>query len=79
MSIKKYIDKDGNEKTYVYDDRKYYGKYNQKRNNEIYKLQKRKSYYKKKGDLERVKTLDILIGIEKRRMEIEKKEKNHEI
>lgn len=75
MSIKKYIDKDGNEKTYVYDDRKY----NRKRNNEIYKLQRRKSYYKKKGDLERVKTLDILIGIEKRRMEIEKKEKNHEI
>lgn len=67
MSVKKYIDKNGNERIYVYDSRKY----NQKRNHEIYKLQKRKTYYKKKGDLEKVKTLDILIGIEKRRVEME--------
>ena len=70
-----YVDKNGNERRYEYeyDTSKYH------RNNEIVKLQKRKTYYKKKGDLEKVKTLDILIGIEKRRMEIEKKEKNHEI
>ena len=66
--IKKYIDKNGNEKIYKYDDNKY------NRNKEIYKLQKRKYYYQKKGELDKVKTLDILINIEKRKEKLNNEE-----
>ena len=58
-----YVDKNGNERKYEYE----YDTSTWNKNNEIIKLQKRKSYYKKKGDLERVKTLDIMIGVEKRK------------
>lgn len=70
--IKKYIDKDGNERIYSYDTKKYMEKYNKTRNKTIYKLQKRKYYYKKKGELEKVRTLDIMIDIEKRREKMSK-------
>ena len=70
--IKKYIDKDGNERIYSYDTKKYMEKYNKTRNGTIYKLQKRKYYYKKKGELEKVRTLDIMINIEKRREKMSK-------
>lgn len=67
-----YINKNGKEKKYEYqyDNSKWH------RNNEIVKLQKRKTYYKKKGDLEKVKTLDILIGIEKRKEMMKRGEQN---
>lgn len=56
---KTYIKKDGTES--VYDNKKY------KRNEKIYKLQKLKSYYKKKGDMAKVEGCEILINLEKRR------------
>lgn len=61
MARKKYIDKNGNVKYYEYQD-------NYPKNHpEIVKLHKQKTYYKKKGDLERVKAIELLIQIEKRR------------
>lgn len=65
MLHKKYIDKNGNEKIYEYDSKKY----DKNRNKKIYNLQRMKSYYKRKGELEKVKTVEILIGLEKRRIE----------
>ena len=67
-----YVDKDGNERRYEYE----YDTSKWHRNNEIVKLQKRKTYYKKKGDLEKVKTIDILIGIEKRKEMMKRGEQN---
>ena len=61
MARKKYIDKNGNVKYYEYQDN-YPSKHP-----EISKLLKKKSYYKKKGDLEKVKAIELLIKIEKRR------------
>lgn len=69
MNIKKYIDKNGNEKIYNYDYSEYYKKYNSKRNREICRLQKQKSYYKKTGRLDKVEAIDLLIRIEKRKGE----------
>ena len=43
--------------------------YDKKRNKTIYNLQKRKSYYKKIGNLEKVEACQILIDIEKRKGE----------
>ena len=70
--IKKYIDKNGNEKKYEYDDSKY-NKNQREKHHEIIKLQQKKSYYKKKGELEKVKTLDIMINIEKRKEKMNEK------
>lgn len=67
MQIKKYIDKNGNERIYTYETSKYDKNYNKKRNKKIYNLQKRKSYYKKIGNLEKVEALELLIAIEKRK------------
>lgn len=67
MIKKKYIDKNGNERIYTYETKKYNKEYNSKRNKKIYRLQRMKSYYKKTGQLEKVKTLELLIQIEKRR------------
>lgn len=61
MVTKHYIDKNGNKKTYKYD------KTYPHKNLAIYRLQKSKYYYKKKGDFEKVRTCEILIGIEKRK------------
>lgn len=63
MLHKKYIDKNGNEIIYEYDSKKY----DKNRNKKIYNLQKMKSYYKRKGELEKVKTVEILIGLEKKK------------
>ena len=64
--IKKYIDKNGNERIYKYNDSKY-NKKNRKEHHEIIKLQQKKSYYKEKGELDKVKALDIMINLEKRK------------
>lgn len=63
MNKKTYSDKNGNEKIYEYDDKKY----NARRNKEIYRLQKLKHYYNKKGQKEKVEAIDILINLEKRK------------
>ena len=68
---RKYIDKDGNERNYTYDYTEYDKEYNKNRNKNILRLQQQKSYYKRKGDFERVKTCELLINIEKRRNKIE--------
>lgn len=65
---KKYIDKNGNERNYEYE-----YDYKTLRNKEIYKLQRQKWYYKKTGQTEKVKTIDLLIQIEKRRQKIQNK------
>ena len=66
MAKKTYIIKDGSTSTYNYDDKKY------ARNNEIWKLQKRKSYYKNVAkDMSKVATLEKLIEIEKRKAGME--------
>lgn len=59
--MKEYIKNNG-EKS-IYDQKKY----DSKRNKEIWRLQRKKAYYKKKGDLEKVYTCQILINIEKRK------------
>ena len=66
MIIRKYIDKDGNERKYEYDCSKY-NKNQREKHHEIIKLQKKKSYYKKKGELDKVEALNIMIEIEKRK------------
>ena len=60
---KEYIKKDGTKSIYNYDDRKY----NKKRNKKITRLQKLKSYYKRIKNFEKVKSIDIMINIEKRK------------
>lgn len=70
MSKRKYIDKNGNEKIYCYDYKECQKKYNSKRNPEIYRLQKLKSYYKKMDRQDKVKAIDLLIDIEKRKGEM---------
>lgn len=57
--MNKYIKKNG--ETSIYNQKKY----DLKRNKTIYNLQKRKSYYKKIGNEEKVKACEILINIEK--------------
>lgn len=57
---KEYITKSGEKRTYIYD-REY------KRDSTIYNLQKRKSYYKRIGNIEKMKACQILIDIEKRK------------
>ena len=68
MQTKKYVDKNGNEKIYNYETKQYDKKYNAKRDKTLFRLQRQKSYYKKIGDLEKVRTLDLYIAIEKRRI-----------
>lgn len=62
---KEYIKKSGEKSTYNYSDKKY----NDKRNPVIYNLQKRKSYYKRIGNIEKMQACQTLIDIEKRKME----------
>lgn len=64
---KEYVKKTG-EKS-VYDYTEYNKEYSKKRNNNIYKLQKLKSYYKKTGNIEKMQSCQILIDIERRKME----------
>ena len=51
-------------------EKEYHKQYNKKRNKTIHNLQKMKSYYKKIGNFEKMKTCQILIDIEKRKMEV---------
>ena len=64
---KEYVKKTG-EKS-VYDYTEYNKEYSKKRNNNIYKLQKLKNYYKKTGNIEKMQSCQILIDIERRKME----------
>ena len=50
--------------------KEYQKQYNKKRNKTIHNLQKKKSYYKKIGNFEKMQTCQILIDIEKRKMEV---------
>ena len=43
--------------------------YSKKRNQTVYNLQKRKSYYKRIGNIEKMQSCQILIDIEKRKKE----------
>ena len=70
--IKKYIDKNANERKYEYDGSKY-NKNQREKHHEIIKLQQKKSYYKKKGELDKVKAIDIMINIEKRKEKMNEK------
>lgn len=71
MITRKYVKKDRTVSIYNYDDKKY----NEKRNKEIYNLQRMKSYYKKRGNLEKMKSIELLINIAKRKEKMESEEK----
>ena len=65
MTKKEYVKKDGTKSIYLYDS----NKYNSKRNKTIYNLQKQKNYYKRIGNIEKMRVCQIKIDIEKRKME----------
>ena len=64
---KKYIKKSGEKSLYDYT--QYNKEYSKKRNQTVYNLQKRKSYYKRIGNIEKMQSCQILIDIEKRKKE----------
>lgn len=70
MIRKTYINKAGIKKVYEYDAKKY----NVKRNKEICRLQRMKSYYKKRENFEKVEAIEMLINVAKRKAKIEKEE-----
>ena len=72
MNVRHYTNKKGEQATYVYDYAQYYKEYNAKRNQKIYCLQKRKYYYKKTGQLDKVKAIEAMIAEEKRKAKLAK-------
>lgn len=70
---REYIKKDGTKVSYDYDYKEKFKKYNKKsreKHGDLIKLQQKKSYYKSIGDLEKVRTLELMIAVEKRRIEM---------
>lgn len=67
--MKTYKNKKGEIVTYDYSEKE--REYNQKRNKIIWNLQKRKSFYKRHGNMEKAKMFESIIQEEKRKLEME--------
>lgn len=65
INTKVYIDKDGNKRVYRYENTW------AKRHKKLQNLAQQKWYYKKRGELEKVRTIELMIAVEKRREKIE--------